>query len=230
VRIVSQIFMPIFLGEAVGFATTLWWFMSMNIADRLQQFQALSNVLFAFGSLFLTTALVYHEFVQNPELRIAQILIDPLDAAGENVAKDKYKLRRHRVDSNANPVTQTIMQTTPVARKGFLEAVCINEYRKLRVGVIICNVGVNATTVTEYSVRQIEPTEEVLGTYEQIEVLEHEKNIVLSFEFPEDESELQSHDYKLEITVIGSTTKKSKTLEIKVPPNHKTVAWRATDC
>jgi len=229
-RRISFGFMIIFSVEIILVIVMSFWVINITAGDESKRAEIFSSLFAASGSILLTSALVYHNYWQRPELKIMDIIIDPLNAHGQNVADKKYRSFVFVKDPTVAGGNSSFYQTRPKVNNGFLE-VKSSQFCKMRVATDVCNVGVSETTIHEYRVKEIKPIERLVGVYCSRETLPHQKRITLDFNYPEGKSTfLERGNYEFEIEVIAATEKKSRRIMVIVPDDFKTIRWRQLDC
>jgi hypothetical protein len=195
----------------------------------LTRVSTLSSILAAFGSLLLTSGLVYHNYWQHPELRILDISIEPIDVNGQNVAKTEYKKPGYRKDPKNPDKYIPFEQICPKMEQGFMMVECVSNSSKIRILTDVCNVGINETTIHEYIGELLKPTKRIVGIYSCTETLQHQKKVTLGFDYP-DNSLLRDGHWVFRITVKASTERKLRELEVVTENDCKTIKWRQLDC
>lgn len=223
--------MMIFAVEILVLMTMLVWVYGITTADRVERANIFSRLVAGFGSVLLTSGLLYHNFWQRPELAMMDIVIDPLDARGKNIAEPDYTRWFFTKDPSDPEHYSREPHTSPKKRDRFLEVRSTSEPVKVRILFDICNVGISETTIHEYTIREFKPTQRLVGNYSHRESLPHQKRVTLGFIYPDQpETLLRGGEYEFEIIVIGSTTKKSRRFKMLISNDLKTIRWQKTDC
>ena len=190
------------------------------VHDETRLTDILSSMLVSFGSLLITTALVYHNFWLHPDLKMMNITVEPLDPNLRNIAEAKYK----------SPVFERIPEgiahkpdkTIPRVENGYEVVESNSPFSIMRISTDVCNVGGSETTIHEYKVEQLKPIQKVLGTYIFRRSLPNEKRETIDFLY----AKPASGEYKFEFSVVASTAKVSRRFTVIVSDDVKTVKWR----
>lgn len=228
-RRISVVFILVFGIEIVVFLALFLWFFGIASRDELGRVDVFSTILAALGSTLLTSGLVYHSLCQRPELKILDVVIDPWDARGNNIAEAKYTNLVFVRDPEAR--YRRYIQTRPETEQGFQQVRSTSRCARIRVSTDVCNVGVGDTTVHEYSVTEAKPSQRLLGRYVTGVTLPHQKRTTLDFNYPEDPSILlSSGEYEFEITVSAATESKSRRIDVIISDDLKTIRWKRHDC
>ena len=230
-RRVSILFTIIFVVEILVFAVMFLWVYSITIEDPIEQARIFSRLLAGFGSVLLTSGLLYHSFWQRPELAMMDIVIDPLDAREKNIAEPDYIRWVFSKDPNDPKGYIREPYTSPKKRNRFLEVRSTSEPAKIRISFDVCNVGISETTIHEYTVKEVKPTERLVGNYSNRQSLSHQKRITLDFVYPDQPGALlRGGEFEFNIVVIGSTARKSRRFGIFISSDLKTIRWQKIDC
>ena len=223
-RRTSLYFACVFVVEIIVFSFLLVWVFDVTAENQLDRVKTLASILAPFGSILLTSALVYHNYWQRPELKMLGVLIEPLDANGQNVAKNKYKKTGYRKDFNIAK-KQAFDQIMPVVQSGYMKIECQSRPSKIRILADIGNIGINETAIHEYSVELLAPEKKIVAIYSVKEILKHQMKVTLDFEYPE-ANLLVDESLTLRITAKASTEKKSKKINVIISDGCKTIKWR----
>jgi len=230
-RAVSSYFTLIFLAEITLLLGLLSWSYKVTNGNEIERVRAFSETLAAFGTILLTSSLVYHEFWQRPELRILDTIVDPIDANLKNIADADYAGSIYFAHPELSKDFVAKNQTRPKKVGKFLKVKSTRECARIRVSTDVCNVGVAETTIREYEISQLKPIRRIIGVYDHEITLPHEKRTSLLFYYPETASSfLEGGIYEFKITARASTQKKSKTITLNVSDDRKTIKWRQLDC
>lgn len=222
-RRVSVIFGLAFIVEIIIFSLLLYQVYST--LEQLERLKTLSSTLAAFGSILVTTALVYHNFRQKPELRMLDVIADPRDGQGKTVLNKGYRLNIYqrvaggRIVLSPNPKPKQIRRFPCVIK----EVKCDALPQTIRVAVDVANVGLLETAIHKYTVEEIYPNEE-----KQIficrERLRYQERATLDFPCPL-KGTLKEGLYGFKIDVVATTEKRSKNVWIRVSKDLKTITW-----
>jgi len=228
-RRISLVFIIVFLIEITILSFLLAWCFVATADNQLERVKIISSTLVTFGSLFLTSGLVYHNFWQHPELRIIGILVRPLDSSGQDVAKPEYRKACYRIEGH-NPQTLTPFdQMCPQKENGALRVECSSRSSKIRISASICNIGINETTIRECTNEELKPVKGIVGIYSYKESLPHQGVFDADFDYPVS-TLLKDGDYEFRITVVAATEKRTRRLHITISDDCKTVVWWEIDC
>jgi hypothetical protein len=230
-RRISLTFGIIFTVEFVTLFGMLLWFME-KINDSAKLAEISSGALFSFGSLLLTSAIVYHHFWLHPELRVLNVTVEPITDNGNSLAKSEY---RHPVFERTNyGLTRYPDVVNPKEENGFKIVETDIAYSGIRVSTDVCNIGGSETTIHEYVVREVKPDRKRIETYICRRSLPNEKRETIDFFYPTlstlRKESIQSGEYEFEIVVKATTHEKKRRVKIIISKDLKIVKWKELDC
>ncbi|CAD6495008.1 MAG: hypothetical protein EMLJLAPB_01094 [Candidatus Argoarchaeum ethanivorans] len=235
----SKWFLAVFLIEGIIFIWLISWiFTSISSLEVGEQIKTISYVIGAFASTLITTALVYHGFIQEPELGFTGFLIEPKDLKNNTVAKEDY----------IEYVNNSHRQVKHCYSRGFLRkkllwvkiVECNEPPKYLRIANDITNLGFHETYVHEIQFEQTYPKQEELKPKKHVEqigrALTPQVRDVRDIKFPSDfyEGELSELKklikiggrlYRLKFTSFGATMHCSKEVWLNISEDMKTIEW-----
>ncbi len=182
-----------------------------------------SGLLFSFGSLLMTTAIVYDYYWRHPELSLRGVTIEPYDSNQNNIVDQRFR----------RPVYERVGDGTylnlgdniiPDTEDGFKVIETSSPCYTIKVIDDICNIGGSKTTIHEYIIRMLKPNKTDIGTYIFRRELENEERATIDFTYP-----VTSGEFEFEIEVISSTKKKSRRVKIVVSDDLMTIKWKEYD-
>jgi hypothetical protein len=179
-----------------------------------------SSLLFSFGSLLLTTAIVYDYFWRHPELSLTGVIIEPYDSNQNNIVDQRF---RRPVYERAGSGTYLHLgdNIIPDTEDGFKVIETSSPCYTIKVTGDVCNIGGSKTTIHEYTIRMLKPNKTDIGTYIFRRELEHEERATIDFTYP-----ATSGEFEFEIEVISSTKKKSRRVKIVVSDDLMAINWK----
>lgn len=222
-RRVSVIFGLAFVIEIIIFSLLLCQVYST--LEQLELLKTLSSTLAAFGTILVTTALVYHNFRQKPELRMLDVIADPRDGQGNSVLSKGYRLNVYqrvpggRTVLNPNPKPQQIRRF-PYTIK---EIKCDSPPSTIRIAVDVGNIGLLETAIHEYTVEELHPDEEK-QIFISRERLRYQERVTLDFPCPL-RGTLKGGLFGYKIDIFATTEKRSKNIWIRISKDLKTITW-----
>jgi len=195
----------------------------LAVKEMSEIVRILSSLSFSFGSLLLTTGLVYDHFLLHPELRIMNIVVEPLDMNLQQLAETEY--RSPVVESKGWAHHDKCLKDNiiPKEKNGLKIVNSTSPCSKIRVSTDVCNIGGSETTIHEYIVREVQPNKRP-ETYIFRKPLQNEKRETIDFTYP-----ATSGECEFEITVVASTQKKSRRVKVVVSDDLRTIKWQEYD-
>lgn len=179
-----------------------------------------SGLLFSFGSLLLTTAIVYDHFWQHSELRLTGVTIEPLDSNQNNIVDQRFRRPVYEIMGHGT-YSRRGDNIIPDMEDGFKVIETSSPCHKIRVADDVCNIGGSKTTIHEYIIRMLKPNKRDIGTYIFREPLENEERATIDFIYP-----ATSGEFEFQIEVISSAKKKSRRVKIVVSDDLMKIKWK----
>jgi hypothetical protein len=189
-----------------------------------QKNENVATVIGGFGSLLLTTALVYSNLSKSPSLRFLGISIEP---SQRDLLDDEYKTTLYvpNVATGRWPSRITLVQANAKNLRRFPRIVreirCKAAPTQLRVADDLTNIGSEPTSIHEYNVEE-KPGPRSL--YVKRDTIGPQQRVTLDHTFPRDEK-LHKGFCQLKITAIAATQELSTSCWIWISPNGETIRW-----
>lgn len=200
-----------------------------TIKEQSKLVEIFSGVLFSFGSLLLTSGIVYHHFWLHPELMITNVIVEPQNEESQNIAGAEFRTSVYRY----HPRRRLPDNIHPKKEGNFWYVKSTSRCSKLRVSTDVSNIGGSEMVIHEYTVKELKPTDRLPETYAFLprETLPNQKRKTIEFFYPNDPSvTLGSGEYEFKIEVTASTQKKARRVKIIVSDDLMTIKWQEHDC